>query len=87
MQVTKRDWGFIVVVGAVLAALLASTGREKPKKVPLDDKHRPFLEAIVRGESRGEVEKGCAACHNARAMPLPQKHPPKEQCLICHRGK
>jgi hypothetical protein len=46
--------------------------------------HRPFLEAVARGESRQDVEKGCVSCHNDRAIPLPRKHPPKEQCLLCH---
>jgi hypothetical protein len=86
MQVTIRDVGFIAVIGVVLALLLVSTGRGKPKKVPTDERHRPFLEAVARGDRREEVEKGCAACHNDRAIPLPQKHPPKEQCLICHVG-
>jgi len=87
MQVHKRDLGFIAVISVVLAVLLVSTGRGKPKKVPADERHRTFLEALARGDSREKVEKGCAACHNDRAIPLPQKHPPKEQCLICHVGK
>ena len=87
MQVNKRDLGFIAVIGVVLALLLVSSRRGKPKKVPADERHRTFLEAMAKGDSREEVEKGCAACHNDRAIPLPRKHPPKEQCLICHMGK
>jgi hypothetical protein len=87
MPVHKRDVGFIAVIGVVLALLLVSTGRVKPKKVPADDRHRHFLAAMARGDRREEVEKGCAACHNDRVVPLPRKHPPKEQCLICHVGK
>ena len=87
MLIPKRDVWFIAVIGVVLALLLVSTGRGKPKKVPADESHRTFLDAMARGDSREKVEKGCAACHNDRAIPLPQKHPPKEQCLICHVGK
>ena len=87
MQLHTRDVGFIAVVGVVLALLLVSTCRVKPKKVPADERHRTFLAAVARGERREDVEKGCTACHNDRTVPLPRKHPPKEQCLICHVGK
>ena len=87
MQVTKRDWGFIAIVGALLVTLLLNTDGGKPHKVPSDDKHRSLLETAAKGKSREEVEKLCASCHNIRAVPLPKKHPPKEQCLLCHAGK
>ena len=87
MKLSKRDLGFIAVIGILLAVLLVSTGRVKPKKVPADERHRTFLEAMARGGNREEVEKGCAACHNDHAIPLPRNHPPKEQCLICHVGE
>lgn len=84
MRITGRDWGFIAVICAVLAILLMSTLKEKPKSVPADEKHRPFLEALAKGGHRQEVEKGCVTCHNERGIPLPRNHPPKEQCLVCH---
>ncbi len=87
MTLKKRDWFFITTIGAVLAALLLINNvGEKPRNVPLDNKHRPLLEAIAKGKAREEVEKACPSCHNAQAIPLPKNHPPKEQCLICHKG-
>ncbi len=85
MKVTKRDLLTIAVVVVVLVVLIMSTTREKTKPVPFDDKHRAFYEAIKVGKDRVEVEKGCMTCHNSQATPLPKKHPPKEQCLICHK--
>ena len=85
MKVTKRDLLTIAAVVLVLVVLIISTAREKAKQVPADDKHRAFDEAMKKGWDRMEVEKGCITCHNSQAIPLPKKHPPKEQCLICHK--
>lgn len=85
MRLTRRDWLFIAVIGVVLATLLANGLREKPKKMPRDAAHGLFLKALSGGEKRAEVERKCPACHNSRLMPMPRRHPPKEQCLICHK--
>jgi len=85
MRVTKRDLLTIAAVVLVLVVLIMSTAREKGKQVPADDKHRAFYEAMKKGWDRMEVERGCITCHNSQAIPLPKKHPPKEQCLICHK--
>ena len=85
MKVTKRDFFLIAAIILVLAVLIMSTGHEKAKLVPTDDKHRPFYEAMEKGADRIEAERGCTTCHNPQTDPLPQKHPPKEQCLICHK--
>jgi len=74
----------IVLVVAALTLLIMSTVRKKAKRVPANDKHRAFYEAMEKGNNRIGVEKGCITCHNPQAIPLPEKHPPKEQCLICH---
>lgn len=87
MKLKSRDLVFIAILGAVLTVLLLSTGREKPKKMPADDRHRPFAEALAKGGDRATVEKGCVVCHDQKAIPLPVGHPPKEQCLICHSGQ
>jgi hypothetical protein len=73
--------------GALRVALLLNTGGNKPRKVPSDEKQRFLIDAVAKGKSREEMEKLCASCHNARAVPLPKKHPPKEQCLLYHHGK
>jgi hypothetical protein len=85
MKLTKKDFAIIAPVVVLLAVLITSIGREKAKAVPADDKHRPFYEAMERGADRAEEERRCITCHNPQAVPLPKKHPPKEQCLICHK--
>lgn len=85
MKVTKRDSFTIAAIAVVLVVLIMSTVHEKAKPVPFDDKHRAFYEAMKRGQERIEAERGCMTCHDSRAIPLPKKHPPKEQCLICHK--
>ncbi len=87
MKVTKREWLTIAAVAVVLVVLIMSTAHEKAKRVPSDEKHRAFYEAVEKGRNRIEVERGCVTCHSAQAIPLPKKHPPKEQCLICHKLK
>jgi hypothetical protein len=84
MKVTKRDWLTIAAVVSVLLVLIMSTARDKGKRVPFDDRHRAFYEAVEKGSDRVDVERGCITCHNSQVIPLPKKHPPKEQCLICH---
>ena len=87
MKVTKQDWLFAAVIAIVLGILLLNTGKEKARRVPADDRHRPLLERLAKGAGREEVERECAACHNARNIALPENHPPKEQCLLCHARK
>ncbi len=87
MKVTKRDLLAIAAVAVVIVVLIMITGRDNTKRVPTDDKHRAFYEAMKKGGERIEVERGCITCHNSQAIPLPTKHPPKEQCLICHKLK
>jgi len=85
MRVTKRDLLAIATAAVVIMVLIMVTTREKTKPVPVDDKHRAFYEAMEKDVDRIEVERACITCHNSRAIPLPKKHPPKEQCLICHK--
>jgi hypothetical protein len=85
MQLSKKDY-LTIAGGAVLLALLAlGTGKGKGKDIPLDDRHRPSYDALRGGKSRAEVELICTTCHSQSALPLPKKHPPKEQCLLCHK--
>jgi len=87
MKPKRSDYQFIAIIGLMLAFLLFSTFKDKPTKIPLDDTHRPLLERVMQGGSRKDVEKLCLACHGPQAVPLSAKHPPKEQCLICHERK
>jgi ribosomal protein L31 len=85
MKVTKRDLLAVAVVVIVIVVLIMSTAHEKAKQVPIDDKHHAFYQGVEKGQDRIEVEKGCVTCHNPQAISLPKKHPPKKQCLICHK--
>ncbi len=85
MKGNKRYLLPMIGIAVVLIVLIISTTREKGRPVPFDDKHQAFYEAIKKDKDRIEVEKGCITCHNPQAIPLPKKHPPKEQCLICHK--
>lgn len=85
MQVVKRDWVFLAVIVVVLGALLVSSMQKKPKVLPHDEIHRRFYDVMHQGGERVELEKGCATCHGIQQMPLPKAHPPKEQCLLCHK--
>ncbi len=85
MKLTKRDFLTIAAVAVVLVVFIMSTTHEKAKRVPVDDKHRASYVTLEKGRDRIEAERGCIACHNPHDVPLPKKHPPKEQCLICHK--
>ena len=84
MPMRKRDLGFMAVVAVILLGLILNSFRVKPKSTPVTDQHRPFREDLAKGDRREAVEKGCVNCHGSANRPLPPKHPPKEQCLICH---
>jgi cytochrome c553 len=75
---------FVGAAALLLAVLVAGSLRDKAGNLPGDDRHRPFREALAKGEQRETVEQGCAACHGTPSLPLPTGHPPKEQCLVCH---
>ena len=74
----RRDTLFIAGVALVVAVLfvLSTTGR-KPPDIPQDVKHAALT-----------TNKQCLACHApGLESPLKEKHPPKEQCLECHKLK
>ena len=92
MKIGKKDWIFIALIVAVLAVFYVISGEEKTKKVPYDDKHRPFYEIVKKTGSKMEADKECPACHNEQpgGVPFPAKHPvkPKDgpmRCLFCHK--
>ncbi len=87
MKVKKRDLLAVAAVVAVVIVLIISSTHKKPKPVPFDEKHRPFYESVKSGRDRIEIERECITCHNPQAIPLSKKHPPKEQCLVCHKTK
>jgi nitrate reductase cytochrome c-type subunit len=73
----KSAWPLIIAAGGIILLLffLSSSGK-KPPMIPSDSAHRGIT-----------TQEGCAACHAAgMSSPLKENHPPKEQCLICHKS-
>jgi hypothetical protein len=83
-KLTRRDLLTLAGIAVVLAVIIIGA-RGKVKQVPRDNRHSAFYEAMNKGGDRAQVEKGCAGCHNISSRPLPQSHPPKEECLLCHK--
>jgi hypothetical protein len=92
MNISKKDWGFIALIGIVIAVFVAISGEEKTKKVPLDDTHRQFYEMSNAGKTKKEIDPLCAGCHDGAKITFPDKHPAKPgagpmRCLFCHKFK
>jgi hypothetical protein len=91
VKISAKDWGFIALIVAVLAIFIAISGKETTKRVPFDDRHRPFYDIVKQTGSKMDADKGCPACHNEQGgIPFPPKHPlkPKDgpmRCLFCHK--
>jgi hypothetical protein len=91
VSIGKKDWIFIAIIVVVMGIFWAISGKEKTKKIPYDDKHRPFYDLWKKTGSKMEADKGCPACHNEQGgIPFPAKHPvkPKDgpmRCLFCHK--
>ncbi|GAB4436744.1 MAG: hypothetical protein OHK0040_08020 [bacterium] len=76
MKVKKWDIVFVIVVAAVVLFFSLAPKQTTPR-VPFDDVHKELKD-----------EKKCRECHGAGTqMPLPEKHPNKERCLLCHKRK
>ncbi len=72
----KGTFGLVIAAVVIVLGLffLSSTGK-KPPLIPQNAAHTGITTA-----------EGCAACHApGRSSPLREKHPPKEQCLVCHK--
>ncbi len=92
MKLGRNDWIFIALIIGVVAVFYAISGNIKTKRVPLDDKHKPFYDIMKKTGSKMEADKGCPVCHNEQkgGIPFPPKHPvkPKDgpmRCLFCHK--
>jgi cbb3-type cytochrome oxidase cytochrome c subunit len=74
----KNTWLMIVAAAGIIIGLviLSSTAKKAPF-IPADTIHRSIA-----------TQEGCVACHApGKQAPLKADHPPKEQCLICHKIK
>jgi hypothetical protein len=67
---------FVVFVLAVMGLLFAISGDRSPR-IPEDERHAGLTE-----------QASCRECHApGREAALSPDHPPKEQCLLCHKRK
>ncbi len=67
---------FLVLIAVVVGVLFAASGNKSPR-IPDNEKHLVFDNAEL-----------CLECHGPEGeAPRSEKHPPKDQCLICHKVK
>jgi len=79
MAMTKLQKNLVFYGGALLmvGTLAFLSGTREKRYVPEDENHpRPLAVAL------------CRDCHAPGKMaPQPDAHPPKEQCMLCHRDR
>ncbi|WP_183359478.1 cytochrome C [Geomonas limicola] len=78
----KRDAGIAVGVLLLLLVLAFGALRGRGQDTPFDEAHWGAYRGQLAGEGREALEKGCSECHSIKYL---KHHPPKEQCLICHK--
>lgn len=81
---SDRDYLFIGVLLFILGVLVIARDKGAGKRVPVDFDHRSIYDGIKSGRSIDDTELVCTTCHGNSSSPLPQGHPKKEQCLVCH---
>lgn len=71
----KNTIGIAVFILVVLLLLFLLSSSKKVPPIPSDVLHSGIT-----------TDAGCVACHGpAKQAPLKPTHPPKEQCLVCHK--
>lgn len=67
---------YVAFMLAVVGLLFALSDTKSPR-IPDDENHVAFT-----------VEESCWECHGPEGIaPRSEKHPPKDQCLECHKVK
>lgn len=84
MSWKRNDLLVIVGVVVLLVVLAAGSLRRKGKPIPKDFQHATIYQDLKNGRPSREIELACTTCHSKSSVPLPDRHPPKEQCLTCH---
>lgn len=73
----KNTLGFILFAAAILLGLFFLSSGKKPPLIPSDARHNSIT-----------TDAACLECHApGKQSPLKPSHPPKEQCLTCHKVK
>jgi len=77
MTTLQKNLVFLGGALLVVCALALLSGARKTRYVPVDENHpRPLAVEL------------CRDCHApGKTAPQSAKHPPKEQCMLCHRDK
>ena len=71
----KNNIGIIVFALALVAFLFFLSSSKKAPMLPADEVHKQLQSNSL-----------CLTCHGpGKQSPLKPSHPPKEQCLLCHR--
>jgi hypothetical protein len=74
-KVMKKNLVFFAIVVAVFLVLLFLSSIKKTPLIPSDAPHQ-----------KAATADACRSCHvPGGEAPLKSGHPPKEQCLICHK--
>jgi hypothetical protein len=72
----KKNAVFLAAAAAILLALFVLSTSKKAPLIPADRLHQNVT-----------TNAGCGECHApGKRAPLKETHPPKEQCLICHKA-
>ncbi len=70
-------WLVVFAAVIILVLVFVSKTATKPPFIPADDLHKVIT-----------TDAACTECHApGKRSPLKPSHPPKEQCLYCHKVK
>ena len=85
MKLSGKDLAFAGGAVAILLVVVLGTGKQLGPDVPGDTDHQAFFTQLEQGLRRQDVEQGCLRCHPVAG--LPQTHPHKQECMVCHQPK
>jgi len=85
MKLSKKDLAFGASAVALLLVAVLGTGKKLGTDVPGDTEHQAFFTQLEQDQRRQKVEQGCQRCHPVDE--LPQTHPHKQECMVCHQAK
>jgi len=74
----KNAWSLIIIAVAIILLLFFLSGAgKKPPRIPFDSLHADL-----------RTSESCLPCHaKGKSAPLRDMHPPKEQCVVCHKPR